>query len=55
MVPIWLQLPLVVALAILAWISGMDAMGNPMQTWLLWGAAAFVGAHLVMRLVARAR
>jgi hypothetical protein len=55
MVPIWLQIPLAVALAILAWISGMDTMGNPMETWLLWAAAVFVGGHLAMRLVARAR
>jgi hypothetical protein len=55
MLPIWLQLPLVLALAILSWISGMDVTGNPIETSLLWAATAFVGGHLVVRLLPRAR
>jgi hypothetical protein len=55
MIPIWLQLPLVFALALISWISGMDATGSPTETSLLWAATAIVAGHLVFRLLPRAR
>jgi hypothetical protein len=55
MIPIWLQLPLVFALALVSWISAMDATGNPTETSLLWAATAFAAGHLVFRLLPRAR
>jgi hypothetical protein len=55
MFPIWLQLLLVFALALVAWISGMDATGNPTETSLLWAATAVTAGQLVFRLLPRAR
>ena len=49
--PRWLQFTLVLILALLAWISGLDAQGAPAETAWLWAAAALTGAHLVYRMV----
>lgn len=49
----WLLLPIVVVLAISAWISGMDSTGDPSTTWLLWAATAAAGAVLLIRLLLR--
>jgi hypothetical protein len=54
-IPIWLQIPIVLGLALAAWISGMDANGSPVETSLLWGAATLAGAHLLIRLLAPSR
>jgi hypothetical protein len=55
MIPIWLQVPLVVGLAFVSWISGMDTTGNPTETSLLWAVTAVAAGHLVFRLLPRAR
>jgi hypothetical protein len=51
MFPIWLHLPLVFALALVSWISGMDATGNPTETSLLWAVTALAAGTLVFRLL----
>jgi hypothetical protein len=55
MIPIWLQLPMVLGLALAAWICGMDANGSAVETSLLWGGAALAGGHLLIRLLASSR
>jgi hypothetical protein len=46
---LWL-LPLVLALAVGAWISAMDTTGDPATTWLLCGATALAAtAFFVLR------
>ena len=52
---LWLQLPLVLGLALVSWISGIDATGTPTQTYLLWAATAIVGAFFAFRLLLRTR
>lgn len=51
--PRWLQLALVLILALFAWISGLDSHGAPVDTAWLWAAAGLLGAHLVYRFAAR--
>jgi hypothetical protein len=55
MLQLWLQFALVVALALLAWICGLDTNGAPAETASLWGAAALVGANLLYRFLVRSR
>jgi Flp pilus assembly protein protease CpaA len=55
MIPIWLHVPLVLVLALVSWISGMDTTGNPTETSLLWAATALAAGQLVFRLRPRAR
>ena len=52
---LWLQLPIVVFLALAAWISGIDTTGDPTVTWWLWAATVFAGSFFMIRLVLRAR
>jgi hypothetical protein len=52
---LWLQLPLVLALALLSWIVGLDtSAGTPAELYFLWAATALAGAFVVMRLLPRA-
>jgi uncharacterized membrane protein YedE/YeeE len=39
----WVLLPIVVVLAILSWISGMDTTGDASTTWFLWAATVIAG------------
>jgi hypothetical protein len=56
MMPLWLQFSLVGALALLAWICGLDTTtAAPVEAAWLWGAVALAGAPLVYRFVLRAR
>jgi hypothetical protein len=43
----WLLLPIVIVLAISAWISGMDPIGDASTTWLLWTATVTAATFLV--------
>ena len=43
----WLLLPIIVVLAISAWISGMDPIGDSSTTWLLWAATLTAASFLV--------
>jgi hypothetical protein len=52
---LWLQLPLVLGLALVSWISGMDSTGTATQTYFLWAATALTGAFFAFRLLLRAR
>jgi hypothetical protein len=52
---LWLHFTLVVALALVAWICGLDATGARLESAWLWGAVALAGAPVVYRLVHRAR
>jgi hypothetical protein len=52
---VWLHFTLVAALALLAWICGLDSNGASLEAVLLWGVAALVGAPLVLRIVFPAR
>src|SRR5436853_42501 len=56
-----LQLPLVLGvlgvlgLALVSWISGIDATSTATQTYLLWAATAIAAAFLALRLLPRVR
>lgn len=52
---LWLQLPLVLGLALLSWICEIDATGNVAATNMLWGATAIAGTLLALRLLSRVR
>jgi hypothetical protein len=52
---LWLQTALVIGLALLAWISGIDATGSPTDSLILWTATAIACAPLAFRFVAAAR
>jgi hypothetical protein len=49
----WVQLAIVLALALASWISALDATGNQAESSFLWAATAVAAALLVMRLVRR--
>lgn len=54
-IPLWLLLPVVLALALASWISALDtATGDPSEALLLWGATVVAGALLAFKLLARA-
>jgi hypothetical protein len=48
---LWLQLPIVLALALGSWLSAMDATGDPATTWLLCSVTAGAALFLVVRYV----
>jgi hypothetical protein len=53
--PWWLQFAAVLALSLVAWISGMDTHGSPHVTSALWLATVLAGGHLAYRAIARSR
>ena len=53
-IPLWLQIPIVLALAIASWISSLDTTGNPGDAMLLWMATAVAGVLLAFKLLAGA-
>lgn len=55
MMQLWLQFTVVVALALVAWICGLDATAATLDSAWLWGAVALAGAPVVYQLVHRAR
>jgi hypothetical protein len=52
---VFLQLPLVIVLALASWISAMDATGDPTATWWLCTATAVAGSFFLFTLLARKR
>ena len=50
----WLQLAIVLMLALASWISGLDATGNGVESFILWAATAIAASWLVLRLARRA-
>ena len=53
--PLWLSIPVVAALWVSSWISGLDLdTGDRSETYLIWGVTAVASALLVMRLARRA-
>lgn len=53
MIPLWLQIPIVLVLAIASWISSLDTTGDPSDAMLLWMATAVAGVLLAFKLLAR--
>ena len=51
----WLRFTLVLALALAAWICGLDSNGAPVEAAWLWAATAMAAAHLVYRSLLGAR
>jgi hypothetical protein len=50
--PLWLSIPVVAALWVSSWISGLDfATGDRAQTYIMWGVTAVASALLLRRLV----
>ena len=47
----WLQLPIIVALALASWISAMDQTGDPAATWVLSLATILAAAVFAIRLL----
>jgi hypothetical protein len=53
--PLWLSIPVVAALWLASWISGLGfTSGNPTETYVIWGVTAVASALLLMRLTRRA-
>ena len=50
----WLQVAIVLALALASWISALDATGNGAENSFLWAATAIAAAWLALRLARRA-
>jgi hypothetical protein len=50
--PLWLSIPVVAALWVSSWISGLDfATGDRTQAYIMWGVTAVASALLLRRLV----
>lgn len=50
--PLWLSIPIVAALWVSSWISGLDlATGNRAETYVMWIVTAIASALLLRRLV----
>jgi hypothetical protein len=52
--PLWISIPVVAALWLWSWISGLDVTGDRGQVYLIWGVTAVASVLLTLRLV-RAR
>ncbi|HXJ54710.1 MAG TPA: hypothetical protein VNH16_25260 [Burkholderiales bacterium] len=50
----WLQVAIVLALALASWISALDATGNGAENSFLWAVTASAAAWLALRLARRA-
>ena len=49
--PLWISIPVVAALWLSSWISGMDVTGNRGEAYAIWGVTAIASALLMLRLV----
>jgi hypothetical protein len=50
--PLWLSIPVVAALWVSSWISGLDhTTGDRAETYIMWGVTAIASALLLRRLV----
>jgi hypothetical protein len=50
--PLWLSIPIVAALWVSSWISGLDlATGDRAETYVMWSVTAIASALLLRRLV----
>jgi hypothetical protein len=49
--PLWVSIPLVVALWFSSWISGLDTTGDRAEAYLIWIVTAVASLLLVLRLV----
>jgi len=50
--PLWLSIPIVAALWVSSWISGLDlTTGDRAETYIMWGVTAIASALLLRRLV----
>ena len=50
--PLWLAIPVVAALWVSSWISGLDlTTGDRAETYIMWGVTAIASALLLRRLV----
>ena len=49
--PLWVSIPVVVALWFSSWISGLDTTGDRAEAYVIWIVTAVASALLVLRLV----
>lgn len=49
--PLWVSIPVVVALWFSSWISGLDTTGDRAEAYVIWIVTAVASALLVVRLV----
>lgn len=50
--PLWLSIPVVAALWLSSWISGLDlATGDRTETYVIWGVTAIASVLLGLRLM----
>jgi hypothetical protein len=49
--PLWVSIPVVVALWFSSWISGLDTTGDRAEAYVIWIVTAVASALLVARLV----
>jgi len=53
--PLWLSIPIVAALWLSSWITGLDfASGDRMQAYLTWGVTVLASVLLLISLARRA-
>jgi hypothetical protein len=49
--PLWISIPVVAALWLSSWISGLDVTGNRGEVYLIWGVTAVASVLLAVRLL----
>ena len=49
--PLWVSIPLVAALWVSSWISGLDVTESRAEVYVMWSATAIASVLLVLRLV----
>lgn len=48
--PLWLLIPVVIALWLSSWIFGLDSTGDPGNAYVIWSVTAIATVMLVFRL-----
>ena len=49
--PLWLSIPVVAALWVSSWISGLDVTGSRSEVYIIWSVTAVASVLLLLRLV----
>ena len=48
--PLWISIPVVVALWLSSWISGLDTTGGGSEAYVIWSVTAIASVLLLLRL-----
>jgi hypothetical protein len=49
--PLWVSIPVVAALWLSSWISGLDTTGDRAEVYVIWSVTAIASVLLLLRLV----